>query len=413
MDGLLPHAIALVALLSFSAFFSGSEAALFSLTRSQLRSMREGTVAGRRVARLLAEPRPLLVSILLGNLIVNIIATSMATAVMFRIFGPKGLGYAFLGMSALIMLVGEILPKTIALHWSVRFATLAIFPLNVFHTLVLPLRVPLSRISDAVIDRARSRIGQAKRSFTWEELLTALRISRREGSLGEFEYEILANVIEFRHKIVKEIMTPSIDVLSASVRTGRADLIRRFADSGHSRMPVFDSSTDDIIGVLHIKDLIDSYAAGSEEDLRSRLREPYFVQETTPIDVVYGELQQKKRPIAMVIDEYTSFAGVVTIEDILEELVGEIRDARDPKTQPYMKVGDRQIVVSGSMEIDEFNEVFDAALMDSEHETMAGFVIGLTGRIPREGESFEAHGYRFQIVSAQPNRIRKLRVERI
>ncbi len=413
MDGLLLYVAALIALLFVSACFSGSEAALFSLTRTQLRALREGTATGRAIARLLEQPCSLLVSILLGNLLVNVFATSMATSVMLRAFGEKGLVYAFLIMSALIMMFGEILPKTIALRWSASFASLAIYPLSIFHTLVLPVRGPISWFSDAVIDRLRSHLGEAKRSFTWEELVTTLRISRRGGRLGEFEYELLANVLEFRHKVVKEIMTPSIDVVASSVRTGRAELIRRFGDTGHSRMPIFDASTDDIIGVLHIKDLMDSTAASSEDDLRARMHMPFFVQERTSIDRIYNEMQRDKQHIAMVIDEYTSFAGVVTIEDILEELVGEIRDARDPKTQPYIKLDERQIVVSGSMEIDEFNEVFDALLEDPEHETMAGFIIGLTGRIPREGESFEALGFRFQVVSALPNRIRKIRVERI
>jgi len=413
VDGLIFYVIALAALLAVSGFFSGSEAALFSLSRTQLRTLRERHVAGRRIAALLERPRPLLVSILLGNLVVNIFSTSMATALMLRLFGEKGLGYAVLIMSALIMLLGEILPKTFALRWPVRFAELAIFPLGIYHALVLPVRVPVSRISDAMIDAVRGRIGKAKRSFTWEELVTALRISRREGALGEFESEVLSNVLEFRHKIVKEIMTPTVDVLSASVRTGRPELLQKFAEGGHSRMPIYDQSTDDIIGVLHIKDLMDPRAATTEEDLRSRLHQPYFVQESTPIEVLHGELQRRKRHIAIVIDEYTSFAGLVTTEDILEELVGEIRDARDPRTQPYMKVDKDQIVVSGSMEIDEFNEVFETNLEDEEHETMAGYVIGLTGRIPKEGETFEANGFRFQIVSAQPHRVRKIRVERL
>jgi CBS domain containing-hemolysin-like protein len=264
-----------------------------------------------------------------------------------------------------------------------------------------------------VIGWLRRYLGAVKRSLTAEELVTALRISRREGTVGHFEYEVLSNILEFRHKIVKEIMTPSIDVISSSVGAGRAELLRQFADSGHSRMPIYDTSTDDIIGVLHVKDLAQPLAASSEEELRGQLRVPFFIQETTPIYTLYSELQSRKLHVAMVIDEYTSFAGLVTIEDILEELVGEIRDARDPKTRPYMIVDDDQIVASGTMEIDEFNEIFDANLEDSEHETMAGYIIGLTGRIPREGETFEDGGFRFQIVSAQPNRIRKIRVERI
>jgi putative hemolysin len=150
-----------------------------------------------------------------------------------------------------------------------------------------------------------------------------------------------------------------------------------------------------------------------EDDLRERLHDPFFVQETTPISQVYNEMQQNKAHAAVVLDEFGSFAGVVTTEDVLEELVGEIRDARDPRTESFMRIDDSRIVVNGTMEIDEFNEVFGANIVDEDHETLAGYVLGRTGSIPREGETVEIDDLRFFIVSAQPHRVRKLRVERI
>lgn len=410
---LLLYAAGLVALLLVSAFFSGSEAALYSLSRPHVRALRERSAAGRVIAGLLEQPRKLLVSILLGNLLVNIFTTSAATAIMLRLFGENGLGYAFLAMAALIMLFGEVLPKAIALHWAERFATLAIHPLRVFHTVVLPLRAPLSVISEGVISFLRRRIGQAKRSFTWQELVTALRISRREGHVDDFEFEMLTNVIEFRHKIVREIMTPSIHVESAKVTTPRGDLLASFARTGYSRMPITGETDDDIVGILHIKDLLDPGAATSEADLRARLREPYFVQENTSINQLYNELQERGLHIAVVVDEYTSLAGIVTLEDVLEELVGEIRDARDPKTENYMRLDERRTVVSGRMELDDFNDLFDTMLEDEDHDTIAGFVIGRVGKIPSEGETFELDGLRFHVVSAEPNRILRMRVEKI
>jgi putative hemolysin len=311
------------------------------------------------------------------------------------------------------MLFGEIMPKALALHWSVRFASATVIPLRVFHSAVLPIRTPLSWISDAVIEAVRRRVGQAKRSFTWEELLTALRIARAEGEMGRYEYELLSNVLEFRQKIVKEIMTPSIHVVSASLRSRRHDLMRTFAETGLSRIPLYDESTDDIVGLLHVKMLVDPRAAVGEDDLRERLHDPFFVQETTPISQVYNEMQQNKAHAAVVLDEFGSFAGVVTTEDVLEELVGEIRDARDPRTESFMRIDDSRIVVNGTMEIDEFNEVFGANIVDEDHETLAGYVLGRTGSIPREGETVEIDDLRFFIVSAQPHRVRKLRVERI
>ncbi len=365
------------------------------------------------VGRLLEKPRKLLISILLGNLLVNIFATSTVTKIMLDTFGEKGLGYAFLVMSALILTFGEIFPKVVALHWSERFSTVVIVPLRVFHAFVTPVRVPLSWISDAVIGRLRRRIGQRKKQFTWDELITAVQISRTSGAVGSFEYEVLSNVLEFREKIVKEIMTPSIDVVSRPATSSRDDLVRTFLENGMSRVPIWGETTDDIIGVLHIKDILEPSTAKGERALQALLREPFFIPETALINELYNELQRRKAHIAVVIDEYASFVGIVTIEDILEELVGEIRDARDPKIDPYMWLDGDRIVVAGTMEIDEFNRVFDAGIEDEDHETVAGHLIGITGRIPREGEVFESEGLRFCVISAQPNRIRKMRVERV
>jgi putative hemolysin len=286
-------------------------------------------------------------------------------------------------------------------------------PLSVIHALLLPVRVPLSRFSDAVIDSLRGRIGTARRSYAWDELLTAVRVGRREGKIGAFEYEILSHVLEFRQKVVKEIMTPSIHVISASVRTPRDELLGLFASSGRSRVPIYGDSPDDVIGILHVKDLVDPMAARSEEELRARLREAFFIQESAPIAELYAELQRRKLHVAIVLDEHGSFAGVVTTEDVLDQMVGEIRDTRDSKAGPFQRLDERRIVVQGTMEIDHFNEVFETQLRDDEHETIAGYVLGHVGRVPREGETVLADGLRFHVISAQPNRIRKMRVEKM
>jgi len=413
VDELLFSFVTLVILLALSAFFSGSEAALYSLTRPQVRSLEERSPAGREVGNLLKRPRKLLVTILIGNLVVNIFTTSAVTAFMLDTFGEKGVWYAFFIMSALIMTFGEIIPKVVALRWSERIAVLSIIPLRVFHTLVTPLRAPLSWFSDAVIEQLRGKLGQAKKQLAWDELITAVQIGRKSGAVELFEFEVLSNVLAFREKIVKEIMTPSIDVVSQPVTAGRAELLETFLDGGFSRIPIHGETYDDIIGILHIKDVIDPEAASDERSLRALLREPFFIPETAPINALYNELQARRAHVAVVIDEYASFVGIVTIEDILEELVGEIRDARDPKVEPFMRIDEDRIVVPGTMEIDDFNAAFRTKIEDEEHETIAGYVTGFAGKIPREGEVFEEGGLRFYIISTQPNRIRKLKVERI
>jgi putative hemolysin len=413
MGSLGVYFIGLVVLLGLSAFFSGAEAALFSLSNSQIRALKEKSHGGRLLARLMSKPRAVLVTVLVCNLTVNVFASSFATSLALDAFGERGLIVAVAGMSILIMIATEVIPKVAGMQWSLRISPALAYPLSLFHALVLPVRIPLAWVSEAVAKPLRRRIGAARRSYTWDELLTAVRLARREGSVGAFEYEIFSHVLEFREKVVKEIMTPSIQVTSAPVTASRDELLALFAASGRSRIPIHGESPDEVIGILHVKDLVEESAAETEEDLRGRMRETFFIQENAPIVDLYHELQRRKIHVAVVIDEHTSFAGVVTTEDILEQMIGEIHDARDSRMQPFHRIDERRIVVSGTMEIDHFNEVFETSLHDERHETVAGFVLGLTGRIPREGESIEAEGLRFHVISAQPNRIRKLRVEKL
>jgi CBS domain containing-hemolysin-like protein len=413
MGNLGIYFIGLVVLLGLSAFFSGAEAALFSLSSSQIRALKNLSAGGRLLARLMRQPRAVLVTVLVCNLTVNVFASSFATSLALRAFGETGLVVAVAGMSILIMLATEVVPKVAGMQWSQRIAPALAYPLAFFHALVLPVRLPLAWISEAVAGPLRRRIGAARRSYTWDELLTAVRLARREGAVGQFEYEIFSHVLEFREKVVKEIMTPSIHVISAPVTATREDLITLFRTSQRSRIPIHGDSPDDVIGILHVKDLVEESAAQTEEDLRARMRETFFIQENAPIVDLYHELQRRKIHVAVVIDEHGSFAGVVTTEDILEQMIGEIRDARDSRMQPHHRIDERRIIVPGTMEIGDFNEVFETSLHDERHETVAGYVLGLVGRIPREGESIESEGLRFHVISAEPNRIRKLRVEKL
>ncbi|MEJ2720037.1 MAG: hemolysin family protein [bacterium] len=413
MDGLILYLIALVILISFSAFFSGSEAALFSLTRSQINEIRNRSVSGGKIAGFLSRPRRILITILIGNLLVNVFSTSAATSFAIRTFGEKGIGYAFLVMSGLILLFGEILPKVLAIARPRRFSAAVAYPLDFFRVLFLPAAWPIGRFSDSVIGFLKKRIGTATRYFSREELATALDIGLAEGHLGKFEYDLLSNIIEFRQTTVKEIMTPSINVFSLPVNLSPEDIFERVLASGHSRVPVYGDSTDDIKGILHIKELARIADGDVDFKIESILIPPFFVPELSRISELFREFGTRKTHAAVVIDEYGSFVGIVTLEDILEELVGEIRDSGEPQTAEYTLLEDGRIVVLGTMEIEEFNEVFNVDIVDEENETIAGFVIGSIGEIPKAGETFEIKGLKFHIISAQPNRIRKMRVEKL
>jgi putative hemolysin len=404
--------ISLAVLILCSAFFSGSEAALFSLSRSTVHRLGSASPAGRRIAHLLQRPRRLLITILIGNLVVNVLATSVATSVAIESFGEKGVGLAFAVMSMVILAFGEILPKVLAITRASIVSLAVIYPLSVFHMIFSPLRWPMARLSDAVIDLIKQRLGTAVRHFSKDELLTALEIGRDAGHFGDFEYELLSNVMDFRETTVKEIMTPSINVFSLPLNIGVEDCLEEVMKSGHSRVPLYGETTDDIKGIVHIKDLARISAQVGSADAKTALMPPYYVPESAMISFLFNELARERSHIAVVIDEYGSFVGIVTMEDILEEIVGEIRDFKEPVTTEYTMMPDGRIVVLGAMEIDDFNDVFETDIVDEEHETMAGYVMGATGRIPKPGETFEIGRLRFHIISAQPNRIRKMRVEK-
>ncbi len=413
MDASFVYLIVLVVFILFSAFFSGSEAALFSLTRSQIDGLRKESAAGREIARCLRRPRRLLITILIGNLIVNVFSTSAATSVAIEAFGGKGVWIAFAVMSGIIMVFGEIVPKVLAINRPKGFSLSIVYPLKLFHVLLAPFRWPMARFSDWVIDFLKKRLGVANRHFSKDELLTALGIGRDEGHLGDFEYDLLTNVIDFRETTVKEIMTPSINVVSLPASLSHEGLRERMLESGFSRVPVHGETTDDIKGILHIKDLARVTKEDPDFDITAILMPPFYVPESSRISFLFHELGNRRAHFAVVIDEYGSFAGIVTVEDILEELVGEIRDSKEPQTASYTMLRDGRIVVLGTMEIEDFNEIFGADIVDDAHATIAGHVIGAIGKIPRAGETFEIGDLRFHVISAQPNRIRKMRVEKV
>lgn len=343
---------------------------------------------------------------------VNVLATSFATSAAIDLLGQKGVGLAFAVMSVVILIFGEIAPKVFAISRASAASLATVYPLTFFHLLFAPLRWPMARFSDAVIDIFKRRLGTAIRHFSKDELLTALELGRDTGQFSEFEYELLANIMEFRETTVKEIMTPSIDVFSLPIDTGVEECLEEAIASGHSRVPLYGATMDDIQGVVHIKDLA-RIAFEEDAEVESVLMSPHYVPESAKISSVFNELARERSHIAAVIDEHGSFVGIVTMEDILEEIVGEIRDAREPVTMDYTMLSDGRVVVLGSMEIEDFNDVFETEIVDEDHETIAGYVMGATGRIPNAGETIDIGRLRFHIISAQPNRIRKMRVEKI
>ncbi len=407
----LLNIISIAILLVFSAFFSGSETAFFSLTRSAIHALKEKGARGQFVADLLERPRALLVTILFGNLLVNIASTSIVTAIAVRLLGGRGIGVAVLIMTFLILIFGEILPKSVALRYSSSFAIASAPVFRVLMIVFYPFREILGKIADYMVNRSREFFGDMETRHDAVELATAVETAYKDGIFDEFEKEILTNLLLFTETTVREILVPRGDVFMLDVETPFKEAVKLVKENGFSRVPVFENTRDNIIGILLAKDML-KYSRMERVSLRNIIRPPIFVPDTKNIKDLFGELINARQHLVIVIDEHGAFEGIITIEDILEEIFGEIRDRREPNVEEYMIVDEDHIVVEGDMRIEDFNKVFETDFESEEAETIAGFLIERVGEIPKEGFSFEIDGYRFLVISATKTKVEKLKIER-
>jgi putative hemolysin len=408
----IPLGITVAILIFFSAFFSGSETALFSLSRSVVEDMERGGHRQRLISSLLRRPRMLLVTILFGNLLVNIASTSAVTALAISIFGQKGIGIAVALMTCVILIFGEIGPKSIALKNAAALARLSAPLLRFFMILFLPIRLVLGAIADFAVEKSRKLFGERTEEFGASELATAVELGHRDGLFDSFEKEVLTNLFLFTETMAHEILVPRVEVFSIDVDTPLARAIIEVRSRGFSRVPLYEGKDDHIVGVILAKDLL-RYRRDEKVSLRDIMRPPLFVPGTKRIRNLFGELIAAHQHMVIILDEHGSFSGILTLEDILEEIVGEIRDRREPRVEDYVLMGEDSIIVEGAMEIEDLNEVFGMEIDSSEVETVAGFLTEQIGRIPRAGESFTLGGYRYLVISTEPTKINKIKIERI
>jgi CBS domain containing-hemolysin-like protein len=408
----LPLIIAVIVLLAFSAFFSGSETALFSLQRSNVAGMSSGSKKQRRVASLMAAPRKLLVTILFGNLLVNITNTSVVTVLAIKLFGERGVGYAMIVMTVLILMFGEILPKSVAIKRAGGLSQMIAIPIRFLMYLFYPVIVILGKIADSSVEICRKLFGETKEKYASRELATAVEMGYREGLFDEFEKEILINLFLFAETDVHEILTPRVEVFTLDVNTAFQDAVARVRDRGFTRVPLYEGNPEKIVGILHTKDLL-RYSRNERITLRELVRPVSFVPETKPIRDLLGELTASRNHVVIVVDEHGSFEGIVTLEDILEEIIGDIRDRREPRVGDYNLIDEDHIVVVGSMRLEDLNDVFRTDLDSKEVETIGGYICDLLGRIPGDGESFVSEDLRFLVLSACKTRVEKIKIEKL
>jgi putative hemolysin len=412
LEAHVPLIIALVVLLLSSAFFSASETAFFSIPRSAAAGMEKGKRRERTVALVLRDPRMLLVTILFGNLLVNIAATSAVTALAIGRYGDRGVGIAVAVMTVLILLVGEITPKSLAIRRPVSFATFAAPALEGLMIVFAPVRIVLAAIADRTVERSRKLLGESRDAFGAHELATAVELAHRQGLFGAFEKELLTNLFLFSETTAREVQTPRAEVFTLDIDTPLAEAVVQVKAHGFSRVPLSTGAGDAVVGVVFAKDLL-RFSRDDRIRMADVLRPATFVPESKRIRDLFGELIASHQHLVVVVDEHGSYTGILTIEDILEEIFGEIRNRREPRVEQYHRLDERRVVVDGTMGLRDAAELLGVDLESWEVETIAGYLVERIGKIPREGEAFVIDGLRFLVLSAEPQRVNKLKIERL
>ena len=378
---LFDQIVVLSVLLLLSGFFSSAETALFSISRAKARYLaKEKGMPNALIKKMKDDPHRLLSTILIGNNLVNVGAAALATSITIKLVANNAVGIATGIMTCLILIFGEIIPKTVATRNNVLIARLVIIPLYWLSVLFIPLIYLLN-----FIPRLTQKV-QKKSLVTEEELMTFVEVVEEEGGIEEEEKELIHNIFEFDDTSASEVMTPRADmfVIHVDEELNLEEIIR----SGFSRIPVIEEDIDHVIGILNIKDLfMHQITSAKQTDARSVMSEPYFVPEYKKLDHLLQQFKNRKQHMAIVVDEHGGVSGLITMEDALEEIVGEIIDETD-KVEPHIvKLNRNEWRVLGKSEIDDVNEKLDMDIPDTkEYDTFSGYVLDQIGRIPEEKE---------------------------
>jgi putative hemolysin len=409
--------LSFLALMVLSGFFSSSETALFSLTRAQIDEIAERRdSAARLLASLLQDPRRLLIVLLTGNTIVNIAAATIAALVTGQALGQSGnvswivFVLQVLAVTLIILTLGEVLPKLTVirdpLRWSLRVAR----PVTAVGWLLTPVLKVLLPFTDFV-----ARTLGVERRRLWvseEEIKTLVEVGEERGVLEKSEKELIHSIFEFGDTTVREIMVPRTDMICLDVSTPLTGMLDTVHSSQHTRIPIFDGSIDNIVGILHTKDLLLHYPFDENFRLRSILRKPSFVPETKLISELLRQFQTQRLHMTIAVDEYGGTAGLVTLEDVIEEIVGEIQDEHDTEGPLWTRIDESTVDVDARLDVEAVNALLETDVIptDQDFETLGGFLLAEIGDFPEAMTSIEFHNYTFIIEEVEAHRLGRVRI---
>lgn len=397
-------------LLALSALYSMSETAMMALTRGRARRLAdEGSRGGAEIERMAREPNRVLGTVLVGNNLTNIAASAIATALFVTALGPAGITVATVVMTVVVLLVAEITPKTYAAHHPDRVALTLHRLLATSAIIFTPVVNVLSWMGLGVI-RALGGQADGRRLLTEEEIRNLVDVGQEEGLLEQEEREMIQGIFELSDTAVHQVMVPRMDMHTISADTTLASAWEAVIQAGHSRIPVWRESIDNVIGVLYARDIL-AYARERSLDtpVASLLRPAYYVPESKKIDELLADFRRERTHIAVVLDEFGGTAGLVTIEDLLEEIVGEIQDEYDKDEPPYRAVGADEVEADGRLALEDLPERFRVPETDADVDTLGGFILHLLGRAPVQGETVRAGGLELtaaQVTGRRVNRVR-------
>ncbi len=409
---LLLSFFSIVVLLLLSAVFSGTETALMTLSAMGVDDEEEagGSKRSAAIRSLVADPRRFLVGVLLGNTLVNVAASSVAVGLALRVCDlydfPSWVAVAatVVLMPLVLLVLGEVTPKSVALANAGRFASVTVPAVRIFFRFTAPLISVLYHLTRF------GELAPAATSASTEEKRTVLRLSDEEGLIDAGERKLLDSAVELTSTLVREIMVPRLDVTAVEVSTGHAELLDLLAATRFSRMPVYRESIDQVIGVVHAKDLLRFIHREEEFRLERMVRRAYFVPEAMNVLDLLESLRKRNTQMAVVVDEYGGTSGIVTLEDILEELVGEIWDEHDREEVLHEVVNSRTIIGDGRMNVDDLSELVGVDLEGDGYNTLGGLILDQIGEIPRVGRTITVRGLTLTVERVVRNRIRRVRI---
>lgn len=398
-----------IGLLALSAFFSSAETAMMTVNKIRVRNLAEAGLSHAVVLEKILSNQPKMLSaILIGNNIVNISASSLMTVLVTDVLGNKYVGIGTGVLTLLVLIFGEITPKTSATIYSETLSLKFAKPIYLIMQVLTPLIVVVDGLSKGVLKMIHVDPNKKQDAITEDELRTIVEVSHEEGVIESDEKKMIYNVFDFGDSVAKDIMVPRIDMTFLDVNASYQEIMDIFRQEKYTRYPVYEETTDNVIGVLNIKDI---FLKGGEEgfSVRKYLRKPLYTYEFKKVAELMREMRKAAISIVIVLDEYGSTVGLITLEDMLEEIVGDIRDEYDgDEEKSIQRIAPREYMVDGSVKLDDLDERLNLELQSDEYDSIGGLVIGLLNHLPQEKEEVVVENVRLVVECVDKNRIDKI-----